>query len=218
MGRLSDALKALFGSNKTSGTYVPLVTSNGTPDGNITTANIAALLGGLRATTYTDLNDTPQGVTVGNTGSGCLNVPDGWAGGIAISANRNRIYQLQILVNYTLTKLYIRLKWGDNWNMVDLASMLSALTSMGSLSADCDTLFDMGVYHVASTSATTSYHTPTNYGTLIVFSGSKENAAYCVQVFVERNTTNFRVFIRTGNRQGGYYAWKILATTTDFSS
>lgn len=102
--------------------------------------------------------------------------------------------------------------------MADLASMLNALTSMGTLSTDCDTLYDMGVYQVGSTISASTYHTPTNYGTLIVFSGSKDNAAYCVQVFVERVNGNFRVFVRTGTRQNGYYAWKILATTTDFSS
>lgn len=73
------------------------------------------ILGAQRVTTYTDLNNTPQGFTVGNTGPGCANVPDGWAGGIAACAHRNVIYQVQFLVNHTATKLYIRLKWGENW-------------------------------------------------------------------------------------------------------
>lgn len=53
MGRLSDALKALFGSNKTTGTYVPLVTSNGTPDGNMSMENLGSVMGGLGINTPT---------------------------------------------------------------------------------------------------------------------------------------------------------------------
>lgn len=45
MGKLTDALKAVFGSNKTTGTYVPLVTQAGAPDGNISMANLASVLG-----------------------------------------------------------------------------------------------------------------------------------------------------------------------------
>jgi len=50
MGKLTDALKAVFGSNKTTGTYVPLVTQAGAPDGNISMANLASVLGGITST------------------------------------------------------------------------------------------------------------------------------------------------------------------------
>lgn len=209
MGRLSDALKALFGSNKTTGTYVPLVTSNGTPDGNITTAGIAALLGGLRATTYTDLNDTPQGVTVGNTGSGCLNVPDGWAGGIAISANRNSIYQLQILVNYTLTKLYIRLKWGSNWNMVDLASMLNALTPIAGSVSDLNTIVNPCTTLTDRNASNAPEANKFGYLTCLKFQ------SYLAQIWIDMSLT--KVYIRSVNASSGWsgITWKVLATITD---
>ena len=50
MGKLTDALKAVFGSNKTTGTYVPLVTQAGAPDGNISMANLASVLGRITLT------------------------------------------------------------------------------------------------------------------------------------------------------------------------
>lgn len=93
--------------------------------------------------------------------------------------------------------------------------MLGALTQKGTLNVDCDTLYGIGVYMVGSTTATERLHTPTNYGILMIMSSANEISAYIVQVFIERVSGNFRVFIRTGNRAAGYYAWKELATTTD---
>ena len=45
MGTLTSALKALFSSAKTTGTHVPLVQSDGTPDGCISMNNLASVLG-----------------------------------------------------------------------------------------------------------------------------------------------------------------------------
>ena len=45
MGTLTIALKALFSSAKTTGTHVPLVQSDGTPDGCISMNNLASVLG-----------------------------------------------------------------------------------------------------------------------------------------------------------------------------
>ena len=93
--------------------------------------------------------------------------------------------------------------------------VLGALTQKGSLNTDCDTLYDIGVYMVGSATAIERLHTPTNYGTLIVMSSANEASSYIVQVFLERANGNFKVFIRTGTKAVGYYAWKKLATTTD---
>lgn len=93
--------------------------------------------------------------------------------------------------------------------------ILGALAGFGILSIDCDTLYNTGIYQVASANATTLYHTPSNYGVLVIFSPAKDNASYYIQVFIERTATNFRVLIRTGNKAGGYYPWRRLATTTD---
>lgn len=102
-----------------------------------------------------------------------------------------------------------------NDSLANLASVLGALTQKGTLGVDCDTLYDIGVYNVGSSTAAERFHTPTNYGTLMVMSSTNDASSYIVQVFIERVNGNFRVFIRTGNRSNGYYAWKKLATTTD---
>lgn len=99
MGRLSDALKALFGSNKTTGTYVPLVKSNGTPDGNMSMRNIASVLGvllfsgGGSEADYPDLNDLRYGCFY----SGSTHVSDGTWSNYPTSIVNSSNYQICVI-------------------------------------------------------------------------------------------------------------------------
>lgn len=62
MGTLTAALTNLFKTPQTSASYVPLVTSAGAPAGNISTANLASVLGGLPKLEPSTAPDTFAGV------------------------------------------------------------------------------------------------------------------------------------------------------------
>lgn len=64
MGALADGIKEIFATAKTTGTNVMICTNDGTPDGHITTSNLASVLGRetLQITTQNyDLNSAPYG-------------------------------------------------------------------------------------------------------------------------------------------------------------
>lgn len=48
MGTLAEGIKEIFGTTKQSGTNVMLCGNDGTPDGHMTMANLASVLGGLQ--------------------------------------------------------------------------------------------------------------------------------------------------------------------------
>lgn len=84
------------------------------------------------------------------------------------------------------------------------------------INRSADSIFDTGgIYNVGSAGAAATYNVPYNYGCLMVFGGMDTDTSYFVQLFVERAAGTYKVYIRTGTKDAGYYDWRVLATTVN---
>lgn len=120
MGTLTAGIKEIFSSAKTTGTNVMLCGNDGTPDGHMTMANLANVLGvvaTLRGDSY-DLNN----LTTSGTWRviSCRNAPTGYGFVNVISVNAEDIRQtfyniygseLPHEAAYTYSRNYVNNAW-----------------------------------------------------------------------------------------------------------
>lgn len=156
MGTLADGIKEIFATAKTTGTNVMICTNNGTPDGHITMANLASVLGVDTKEYSTPLEDcnVPKSY-IQYVNSATANKPENFGGGgylvnispVKESSTDYGGYCLQLLYDYNAGVYYYArsskrdqggIVWNE-WNRIDnfgcntpadLASLLGVLTLM----------------------------------------------------------------------------------------
>lgn len=143
MGTLAAGIKDIFSTAKTTGTNVMLSGNDGTPDGHITMANLASVLGvDIHNPPLTDLNMDEKRNVFGVVEPSTLNTPYAGYGIVSHLSSGQTSYCTQLVFMHTPTSgLYIRYKWNvwTAWQKIelnipafyksysDLASLSSAL-------------------------------------------------------------------------------------------
>ena len=198
MGTLAAGIKEIFATAKTTGSNVMLCGNDGTPDGHMTMANLASVLGGLQYkgnARDNDLNNLETGlytlegaenIISGSTIYGTLIVVKG------STTSMNHMGVFQIVYDINGKGVFYREQWAvgtwNTWkkittgipdfykNYADLRSLANALGGIG----ETGSLARI----VASGVLSSLYNPPTVYGTIIRF-----NAYYNVYICINYNGT-----------------------------
>lgn len=213
MGRLSDALKALFGSNKTTGTYVPLVTRNGTPDGNISIGNFASAIN-ANITVLSTQNADPDSYTSAGayqcTTWNSSKAPSA-SGVLYIPLWRDGYWRFEYFVGTAPGQLWYRRGASSSWTqwirIYDetqdvLAPIAGSVSDLNTIVKPCTTLTDRNASNAPEAN---------KYGYLTCL----KFQSYLTQIWVDTNLT--KMYIRSANASSGWsgVTWKVLATITD---
>lgn len=115
MGTLAAGIKEIFATAKTTGSNVMICGNDGTPDGHMTMANLASVLGVPIRTTFSDLDNAPTGIwnLVGGT---YQNAPSGASIGGILFCNKSTESTTQLYVEtvYNNFKGFARTRWYNN--------------------------------------------------------------------------------------------------------
>lgn len=233
MGTLINGIKEIFASaSQTSPTNIPTCAADGTPNGNITIANLASVLGVQLIKGSNPSRDYNEVFTTGyyraSNNNGDTNLPNTTNGFFieVIDLGSNRILQRATTTDINIpTALYSRVysvsQWG-NWTkedafgyntLADLASALGVgkvkwyggLSSPDDLRTQSDNELCAGSFHGIS---------PFGTDWVTVFSiSSFVQSYYCIQFAFKATTAMDNLYIRTYNNNQEWTTWKAFPLT-----
>lgn len=241
MGTLAEGIKEIFATAKTTGSNVMLCGNDGTPDGHMTMANLASVLGGA----FKNRSDTNGLVpylgnirVINKEQIDALTFASGTYGFYKFTGYNSSLVEaddglLLVCYNFMLKygadgKMAFRTMSSTTWHYVgydipsfyknynDLSSLASALGVLVNgtliLSGTFSDITKSGIYGYNHDSYTASDE-PANYGVLMVFNGSTAGSGNPIaQMFFANNGTIY-TRIKSAWNGNDYTAWRTISFT-----
>ena len=221
MGTLAAGIKEIFATAKTTGSNVMLCGNDGTPDGHMTMANLASVLGDnnyIVLAAGTDFNDIEyNGVCLLN-GLTFVNAPQSGEMRGLMFATKHEPARSQIVVTcYPNCIMYKRSYWNgywQNWEMVYDTSLLTNSTMLGQLANAIGGLMFIGNRedanvigtYFSTTASINNKHFPADGSYWTLISIGDTSIALCFQIAFSPNGD---IFFRT--YWNGWKSWRAFA-------